>query len=91
MLLTFHTQRAEPWCSLEKPPWSNHSGHPRLKKLLQINRATGIETRASVINYGADLADLEYDGPPSISDLDALFRDSGVKLAVQACSRALGE
>lgn len=62
-----------------------------MKKLLQINKTTGIDTRGSVIDYGADFTDVKHTGPPSISDLDARFRDAGVEIAVQACLRALEE
>ncbi|KAK7706659.1 hypothetical protein SLS64_007490 [Diaporthe eres] len=64
---------------------------PGLKKLLQINKTTGIETRASVIDYGTDFTNAEYTGPPSISDLDACFRFAGVEIAAEACRLALKE
>ncbi|TLD34322.1 hypothetical protein PspLS_00339 [Pyricularia sp. CBS 133598] len=64
---------------------------PALKKLLHINRSTGIETRASVGTFDtisfASRPDL-----PSVADLDDLFRNSaGVDLAMQACRKALKE
>lgn len=62
-----------------------------MKKLLQINKTTGIETRVSVIDYGADFTNVEYTGPPSISDLDACFRSAGVEIAAEACRLALKE
>lgn len=62
-----------------------------MKKLLQINRTTGIDTRGSAINYAADLTDLKHTGPLSISELDACFRDVGVETAVSACHQALKE
>jgi type III polyketide synthase len=62
-----------------------------LKRLLEINKTTGIDTRASVIDYGADLSEIEYSGPPSISDLDARSRSTGVEIAVDACRLALEE
>ncbi|KAG6357259.1 hypothetical protein INS49_015137 [Diaporthe citri] len=64
---------------------------PGLKKLLQINKTTGIDTRSSAIDYGADLTNAEHTGPPSISDLDAYFRSAGVEIAVEACRLALKE
>lgn len=62
-----------------------------MKKLLQINKSTGIETRCSVIDYGADLTGVESSEAPSISDLDTIFRSAGVELAVKACRQALKE
>lgn len=62
-----------------------------MKKLLQINKTTGIETRGSVIDYGTDFTDAEHTGPPSISDLDAYFRSAGVEIAAEACRLALKE
>jgi fungal type III polyketide synthase len=62
-----------------------------LKKLLDINRTTGIDTRASVIDYGHDLDDIPFLGPSSISDLDSRFRADGVEIALEACRLALEE
>jgi fungal type III polyketide synthase len=61
----------------------------RLKKLLQINRTTGIETRSSIKMYESGFANQTE--PPSISDLDQLYRQAGVDLTVQACKKALRE
>lgn len=60
-----------------------------MKKLLQLNRKTGIESRSSIHTYlegfGAEVE------PPSISELDIYFREFGVDLAVNACKKALEE
>ncbi|KAL1589169.1 hypothetical protein WHR41_02085 [Cladosporium halotolerans] len=60
-----------------------------LRKLLAINRKTGIETRSSVLDLKTGFA--APSEPPTISDIDSHFRDVGVKLAVQACEKALRE
>lgn len=60
-----------------------------MRKLLAINRKTGIETRSSVLDLKAGFATSSE--PPTITDLDSHFRDVGVKLAVQACEKALRE
>jgi type III polyketide synthase len=60
-----------------------------MKKLLEINRSTGIETRATIRSY--DDAFWNRSTPPSIADLDGFFRKAGVDLTVQACKKALGE
>ncbi|KAK3333748.1 chalcone synthase B [Cercophora scortea] len=62
---------------------------PGLKKLLQVNRHTGIKTRSMVSTYqdgfatGSEL--------PSIVEIDNYFRQVGVDLAAQACRKALRE
>ncbi|CAG7941851.1 unnamed protein product [Penicillium salamii] len=60
---------------------------PGIKKLLQVNRSTGIETRSAIQPYEAGFATQK--DPPSISDIDQFFRQAGVDLAVQACQKAL--
>ncbi|RYP15356.1 hypothetical protein DL765_005747 [Monosporascus sp. GIB2] len=62
---------------------------PGLKKLLQINRTTGIDTRASVRAYDSGFANRP--DPPSIIDLDSFYRQVGVDLAAQACRKAMKE
>ncbi|KAI9159112.1 Phenol 2-monooxygenase [Paramyrothecium foliicola] len=62
---------------------------PGLKKLLQINRATGIDSRASISDFETDFC-CQPD-PPSITDLDDFFRREGVKLASKACHKAIRE
>ncbi|KAI3391560.1 hypothetical protein diail_7154 [Diaporthe ilicicola] len=63
---------------------------PGLKKLLQINKTTGIDTRASAIDYGCDFTDTNP-CPRSISELDTFYRAAGVDITVQACRKALEE
>jgi type III polyketide synthase len=59
-----------------------------LQKLIQVNRATGIDTRAVI---------QPLDGPffnqptPTICDADDIFRTAGVDLAVEACKKAISE
>ncbi|KAJ5316723.1 hypothetical protein N7508_001231 [Penicillium antarcticum] len=62
---------------------------PGIKKLLQINRSTGIQTRSAIHSYEDGFATQE--GPPSAKELDEFFRQAGVDLAVQACQKALQE
>ncbi|OGE48862.1 hypothetical protein PENARI_c025G10116 [Penicillium arizonense] len=62
---------------------------PGVKKLLQINRLTGIETRSAIHSYEDGFATQEE--RPSVRDLDQFFRQAGVDLAVQACQKALQE
>ncbi|KAK3692313.1 chalcone synthase B [Podospora appendiculata] len=62
---------------------------PGLKKLLQVNRHTGIKTRAMVSTYEDGFG--TGPEPPSIADIDAYFRQAGVDLAAQACRKALRE
>ncbi|EGD95446.1 hypothetical protein TESG_02927 [Trichophyton tonsurans CBS 112818] len=62
---------------------------PGLRKLLQINASTGIETRSSIRCYETGFACDSV--PPSIADLDELFRRDGVDLTVQACMKAMKE
>lgn len=64
---------------------------PALKKLLHINRSTGIETRAAVGTFET-ISFASRSDPPSIADMDDLFRNSaGVDLATEACRKALEE
>ncbi|KXG49175.1 Thiolase-like, subgroup [Penicillium griseofulvum] len=62
---------------------------PGIKKLLQVNRSTGIETRSAVRPYEEGFA--TKTDPPSINEIDEFFRQAGVDLAVQACQKALKE
>ncbi|RMZ80056.1 hypothetical protein DV738_g3094, partial [Chaetothyriales sp. CBS 135597] len=62
---------------------------PGIKRLLQINQTTGIETRAAVRTYENGFG--SQSTPPTIEDIHALFRQTGVDLAVQACRKALRE
>ncbi|KAK9851585.1 Thiolase-like [Penicillium brevicompactum] len=60
-----------------------------IKKLLQLNRSSGIETRSAIRQYDTGFATDSKE--PSIADIDNFFREAGVDLAVQACKKALGE
>lgn len=70
---------------------SNSAPH-RLKKLLSINRTSGIQTRAFILDFSpsnaAENPILQPDAP-SISQIDALYRTLGIQLAVRACEKAL--
>lgn len=61
----------------------------RLKKLLAVNRTSGIQTRALVRPYDKGFTNLS--APPTISDLDTFYRKAAVDLTVQACRKALKE
>ena len=61
----------------------------RLEKVLTINRYTGIETRSSIGN--ADHPIVNCPDPPTIKQLNELFMQEGVKLAVNASRNALKE
>ncbi|KAJ5360187.1 hypothetical protein N7517_009378 [Penicillium concentricum] len=75
---------------LEKLAARSHDvSRPGIKKLLQVNRSTGIETRSAIRPYEVGFATQK--GPPSISEIDQFFRQAGVDLAVEACKKALGE
>jgi type III polyketide synthase len=60
-----------------------------IRKLLEINRRTGIETRAAVSTYEHGFASEKV--PPSISEIDDFFLEVGVDLAVRACRKAMEE
>ncbi|MCJ1307361.1 hypothetical protein MMC25_001007 [Agyrium rufum] len=62
---------------------------PALKKVLAINRYTGIESRATIGNV--DHALVNQPSAPTITDLNTVFREEGVKLSVGACRKALKE
>ncbi|KAJ5776518.1 uncharacterized protein N7511_001529 [Penicillium nucicola] len=62
---------------------------PGIKKLLQINRSTGIETRSAIHSYENGFATQEE--RPSVQEVDEFFRQAGVNLTVQACQKALQE
>jgi fungal type III polyketide synthase len=61
----------------------------RLKKLLAINRTTGIQTRAAIRSYETGFANQSE--APSINEIDEFYRQAGVDLTVQACRKALKE
>ncbi|KAL8691954.1 MAG: hypothetical protein Q9218_002916 [Villophora microphyllina] len=60
-----------------------------LKKVLSINRFTGIETRAAIGDVDHPL--VNKPNAPSIKELNALFREEGVRLSVNACKKAIKE
>ncbi|KAL8697642.1 MAG: hypothetical protein Q9201_007026 [Fulgogasparrea decipioides] len=60
-----------------------------LKKVLSINRFTGIETRAAIGDVDHPLVNQPH--APSIKELNALFREEGVRLSVNACKKAIRE
>ena len=60
-----------------------------LKKLLDINRSSGIDTRSAIRSYETGFGCQAE--PPSINDLDSFYREHGVNLTVQACRKALKE
>ncbi|KAK3381618.1 thiolase-like protein [Podospora didyma] len=66
-----------------------HPDSPAMRKIIAINRYTGIDTRSSigdpehpVVNQAA---------PPSITDLHKVFMSDGVPLAIRASRKALAE
>jgi type III polyketide synthase len=61
----------------------------RVKRLLALNRLTGIEARASILPFDKGFATLST--PPSIHEIDKIFSKAGVDLTVQACKKALKE
>jgi type III polyketide synthase len=60
-----------------------------MKKLLAINRSSGIKQRASI--KPSDAPAWNRAVPPSCTELDEVFRTAGVDLTVQACKKALKE
>ncbi|KAA6411745.1 MAG: chalcone synthase [Lasallia pustulata] len=60
-----------------------------LKKVLSINRFTGIESRAAVGTVDHPIAN--QPNPPTITQLDDFFRKEGVQLSVNACRKAIKE
>ena len=61
----------------------------RLTKTLTINRCTGIEQRASIGDVDHPI--VNQPTPPSIKDLNDLFRKDGVQISVSACHKAIKE
>ncbi|KAM7213623.1 Thiolase-like protein [Rhypophila decipiens] len=61
-----------------------------IKKLLQINRATGIDQRPSVMDPNSSPI-LHRPEMPTITDLNAIWHKAGVDLSAQACRKALKE
>ncbi|KAL8751315.1 MAG: hypothetical protein Q9184_006106 [Pyrenodesmia sp. 2 TL-2023] len=60
-----------------------------LKKVLSINRFTGIETRAAIGDVDHPL--VNHPNAPSIKELNDIFRQEGVRLSVNACKKAIKE
>ncbi|KAL8646873.1 MAG: hypothetical protein Q9226_006675, partial [Calogaya cf. arnoldii] len=62
----------------------------RIKKLLEISRTTGIDTRSTIRSFESGLG-FNRAAPQGVSEQDSLFRKAGVELTVQACKKALKE
>ena len=60
-----------------------------MKKVLSINRYTGIDARAAIGTCDYPL--VNQPTPPSIAELNDLFREEGVGLSVKACKKAINE
>ncbi|KAL8999738.1 MAG: hypothetical protein Q9188_005820 [Gyalolechia gomerana] len=60
-----------------------------LKKVLSINRFTGIETRSAIGDVDHPL--VNQPSAPSIKQLNDLFLKEGVRLSVNACRKAIRE
>lgn len=58
-----------------------------VKKLLQVNRKTGIKERPNIIARDDPL--FNRAAPPTISELDHVFRTRAVDLAARACRKAI--
>ena len=67
----------------------NNATLTRLKKVLSINRFTGIETRAAVGDVNHPLVNSK--NAPSIGELNKYFQQEGVRLSVNACKQAIKE
>lgn len=63
--------------------------HPSVRKLLQVNRNTGIKERPNIIPRDDPL--FNRSEPPTISELDHVFRTRAVDLAARACRKAIVE
>lgn len=61
----------------------------RLKKVLSINRLSGIETRATIGEVDHPL--VNQSSAPTIKQLNDFFRQEGVRLSVNACKKAVQE
>ncbi|KAH0300344.1 chalcone synthase B, partial [Aureobasidium melanogenum] len=60
-----------------------------IKKLLEIDQNTGIETRSAILDYSKGHAAASI--PTSLAEMDNLFRTAGVDMTVQACNKAIEE
>ena len=65
----------------------------RIRKLLELNRRTGIETRALVAPFEHSLWHKQSPQrpTPSIDEVDAIYRKSGTRMSVDACRKAIHE
>ena len=63
--------------------------HSSIEKVLSINRYTGIDTRAAIGTVDHPL--VNQPNAPSITELNAYFRQEGVRLSVNACRKAIKE
>ena len=57
--------------------------------MLSINKFTGIDTRSTIATV--DHPSVNRSEPPSIAELDNIFRQEGVRLSVIACRQAIKE
>ncbi|GAB1315980.1 Chalcone synthase [Madurella fahalii] len=62
---------------------------PAMRKVLSINRYTGIDQRSSIGTPDHPL--VNQPAPPTIADLHKMFMSAGVPLAVSAARKALAE
>ncbi|KIL89374.1 polyketide synthase [Fusarium avenaceum] len=62
---------------------------PAVRKLLQVNQNTGIKGRPNIISRDDPL--FNRSEPPTISELDSVFRTRAVDLAARACKKAIAE
>ena len=61
----------------------------RLSKVLSINRFTGIDSRSTIATVEHPL--INKPTSPTITELNAIFREEGVPLSVNACRKAIKE
>ncbi|KAK4164561.1 putative chalcone synthase [Cladorrhinum sp. PSN259] len=66
-----------------------HPESPAMKKVLSINRYTGIDQRSSIGDPSHPL--VNQPSPPTISEIHQTFHSDGIPLAVSACQKALSE
>ncbi|EGZ68458.1 thiolase-like protein [Neurospora tetrasperma FGSC 2509] len=66
-----------------------HPESPAMKKVLAINRYTGIDHRSSIGNPDHPL--VNKPNPPTVNELHEVFMSDGVPLAVEASRKAMAE
>ena len=71
------------------PNWYSEFFYIRLQKILSINENTGIDVRS--VACGLDHPLLNQPSAPSFQELSDFFLSEGVKLAVWAARKAMGE